>query len=88
MWHRGRFISLHFQFLLPVFISLLVCIDILSGADIMDIIQAVKQRDSQQFQRVQTIGTDRSLVSICTDRVYPISIIFPEERKKLQFLVP
>jgi len=54
----------------------------------MDIIQAVKQRDSQQFQRVQTIGTDRSLVSICTDRVYPISIIFPEERKKLQFLVP
>jgi hypothetical protein len=54
----------------------------------MDIFQAVKQRDSRQFQRVQTTGTARSFVSICTDRLYPISIIYPKDRKKLQLLAP
>jgi len=52
------------------------------------IFQAVKKRDSYQFQRVQAFGTARSFVSICTYTVYLIRIIFPEDRKKLQFLVP
>ena len=53
-----------------------------------DIFQVIKQRDPRQFQRVQTIGTATSFVSICTDTVYPISVIFPKYSKKFQFLVP